>query len=192
MSIAIRWTKCGRSYQKMKSIESSKSQNRFHIEDIRVLNAISVQLYLSLITIVYSVLQGLVFQKPVSAILFAIIGVTKLRLFWFLYTGWHYKSLYLLRMHFILSLFCITALFTLCVIIGLMNLYAIGPFQYTSIRNYFQSHVLVALCSLVPFVIGFNASWRFYCETKNKMCKPVLGYSFLKCVADYQRYQKKL
>ncbi|VDO29894.1 unnamed protein product [Onchocerca flexuosa] len=185
----------------MKSIESNKSQNRFHIEDIRVLNAISVQLYLSLITVVYSVLQGLVFQKPVNvihlivrsiAVLFAIIGVTQLRLFWFLYTGWRYKSLYLLRMHFILSLFCIIAIFVLCVIIGLMDLYAIGPFQYTSIRNYFQSHVLVALCSLVPFIIGFNASWRFYCETKNEMCKPVLGYSFLKCIADYQRYQKKL
>ncbi|EFO24570.2 hypothetical protein LOAG_03916 [Loa loa] len=105
------------------------------------------------------------------AMLFAIIGLTQLRLFWFLYTGWRYKSFYLLRMHFILSLFCITAIFTLCIIIGFLDIYVIGPFQYTHLRNHFQSHVLVALCSLVPFIIGFNASWRFYWELKNELRK---------------------
>ncbi|KAM3716783.1 Eukaryotic translation initiation factor 3 subunit [Dirofilaria immitis] len=121
---------------------SNTLQNRFHIEDIRVLNAISVELYLSLLTVVYSIVQGIVFQKLVNAVLFAIIGFTQLRLFWFLYTGWRYRSFYLLLTP---SLF---------------------NFKKKEI-NYFQPHVLVALCSLVPFIIGFNASWRFYCKMKN-------------------------
>ncbi|VDO22216.1 unnamed protein product [Brugia timori] len=130
--------------------------------DIRVLNGISVELYISLLTIMYSVLQGMLFQKPVNAVLFAIIGFTQLRLFWFLYTGWRYKSSYLLCMHFVLSFFCIIVIFALCVIIGFMDIYSIGPFHHIYLRSYFQSHILVGICSLVPFIIGFSASWRFY------------------------------
>uniref|UniRef100_A0A0R3S3K5 Cytochrome b561 domain-containing protein n=1 Tax=Elaeophora elaphi TaxID=1147741 RepID=A0A0R3S3K5_9BILA len=126
----------------------------------------------------------------IIAILFAIIGLTQLRLFWFLYTGWRYKSFFLLRLHFILSLFCIVVLFTLSVIIGFMDIYVIGPFHYASLRNYFHSHVLVALCSLVPFIIGFNGSWRFYWELKNEICKPESRPEFLfpRRIANYQRY----
>ncbi|VDN22825.1 unnamed protein product [Gongylonema pulchrum] len=103
-----------------------------------------------------------------SGVLLAVIALTQLRLLWFLYVGWRYRSTQLLQIHFVLSLFCIISLFTMCTVIGFLDLYAAGVFRFSPLRNYMQSHILVALFSLILFIIGFNASWQFHSELKKK------------------------
>uniref|UniRef100_A0A1I7VSF3 TLC domain-containing protein n=1 Tax=Loa loa TaxID=7209 RepID=A0A1I7VSF3_LOALO len=165
----------------MKSTDWNRSDDRFYVEDVRVLNAISVELYLSLLTVVYSVLQGTIFQKPISDYERLVNQhlYNKIRNvicdYWAHAVATFLVLIYGMALQIVLSptyaLHLITVLHHRY--IHTMYYYRIpGHIRYWTISIHtFKSHVLVALCSLVPFIIGFNASWRFYWELKNELRK---------------------
>ncbi|KHN83026.1 hypothetical protein Tcan_08201 [Toxocara canis] len=118
-----------------------------------------LELCFSIIVIFYGLFQGLIFRNIVNGLLFGVVGISMMQMAWLFVNGCRSNSILLLKAHAYLTLFYAIITLLICVALCFSDIFNVGIFQFIEPRIYIHSHILLGMCSLVPFIVGHRASW---------------------------------